>query len=132
MWTAVLSWLGQLLGGPFIRAALDAYRAKLDKDANADVLRADMAAQAMQIELELARLHQQQRIAQSGHWYAVENLFGYVTLLYYAKVLIWDAALHLGTTDAVRGDVGLWAGLVISFFFGKRTIETALRIWRAK
>ena len=128
----ILTWLGQLLGGPFINAALGAYRAKLANETNQDNLREKLAAQAMDVETRMEELRVQQRIAQSGTWYAVENMFGYATLLYYAKVMIYDAAFHLGSTDAVHGDVGLWAGLVISFFFGKRTVESALRIWRAR
>lgn len=130
--TFFLTWLGQLLGGPFINAALKAYQTKIANETNHDNLKEKLAAASMEADVKLAELATQQRIAQSGIWYAVENVFGYVTLLYYGKVLLWDAAFHLGSTDAVRGDVGIWAGLVISFFFGKRTLESALRIWSAK
>jgi hypothetical protein len=128
MFATLLTWLGSLLGGPFITAALKAYQAKLATETNKDTLQARLAAQAMEADVKLEQLRVEQRIAQTGTWYAVENVFGYVTLFYYSKVLIWDAALHMGTTDAVRGDVGIWAGLVITYFFGLRAIQR----WRMR
>ena len=38
--------------------------------------------------------------------------------------------LDLGTTGSLRGDVSLWAGLVMSFYFGKRTFENVATILR--
>jgi len=35
--------------------------------------------------------------------------------LSYAKCVVWDTVLSLGTTPALRGDVSVWAGLVMSF-----------------
>lgn len=128
----ILGWLGQLLGGPFIKAALQAYQTKVAASTNQDKLREDLAAQSMQTDVKLEELRVQQRIAQSGTWYAVENMFGYATLIYYTKVMLYDAAFHIGSTDAVHGDVGMWAGMIISYFFAKRTVESALRIWKAK
>lgn len=128
--TFILTWLGQLLGGPFVNAALKAYQSKLANETNKDNLTEKLAATAMQADVQLEALRVQQRIEQSGIWYAVENMFGYATLIYYAKVLLWDAAFHLGSTDAVHGSVAEWSGLVIMFFFGKRTLESGLRIWR--
>jgi hypothetical protein len=44
------------------------------------------------------------------------------------KCVIWDTILDLGTTPALKGDVSVWAGLVMSFYFGKRTFENVARI----
>ncbi len=44
------------------------------------------------------------------------------------KCVIWDTILDLGTTLALKGDVSVWAGLVMSFYFGKRTFENVARI----
>jgi len=49
-------------------------------------------------------------------------------LLFFAKCVIWDTVLGLGTTPALKGDVSTWAGLVMSFYFGKRTFENVARI----
>lgn len=44
------------------------------------------------------------------------------------KCIIWDTILGLGTTPPLKGDVSIWAGLVMSFYFGKRTFENVARI----
>ena len=44
------------------------------------------------------------------------------------KCVIWDTILGLGTTPPLKGDVSIWAGLVMSFYFGKRTFENVARI----
>jgi hypothetical protein len=44
------------------------------------------------------------------------------------KCVLWDTILGLGTTPALKGDVSIWAGLVMSFYFGKRTFENVARI----
>ena len=110
----------------------DMYVAKLKAEGDQDVLRQKMASQAMDLEATQMQLQTQLKIANAGRWYTVENLFGYATLLFYSKVLLWDKALGWGTTDALHGDVSTWAAMVIAFFFGHVTVTQALRIWRAK
>jgi hypothetical protein len=44
------------------------------------------------------------------------------------KCIVWDTVLGLGTTPPLKGDVSIWAGLVMSFYFGKRTFENVARI----
>lgn len=44
------------------------------------------------------------------------------------KCIVWDTVLGLGTTPPLKGDVSTWAGLVMSFYFGKRTFENVARI----
>jgi len=44
MFATVLGFLGNLLGGPFAKAAVDAYRAKLTADNTSDKIAADLAA----------------------------------------------------------------------------------------
>ena len=46
------------------------------------------------------------------------------------KCIVWDTILGLGTTPPLKGDVSIWAGLVMSFYFGKRTFENVARIIR--
>jgi hypothetical protein len=44
------------------------------------------------------------------------------------KCIVWDTILGFGTTPVLKGDVSVWAGLVMSFYFGKRTFENVARI----
>ena len=51
-------------------------------------------------------------------------------VIYIWKVIVYDKCLGLGTTDAITGDVGTWAGVIITTYFGGRTIEKVARIFR--
>lgn len=132
MLTTILSWAGSLLGGPFAKAAVDAYKAKLDATNSADARTVELAARELALEQREEELRAQIKIDAHGHWHAIENLFAYVLLVYFAKVYLWDAAFHLGSTDAVRGDAAQWASLVIMFWFGKRGIENVASILKRK
>ena len=57
-----------------------------------------------------------------------EKLAFYIVLAFFAKCILYDTILGLGTTPALKGDVSIWAGLVMSFYFGKRTFENVARI----
>ena len=50
IFTSILTWLGNLLGGPFAKAAVDAYRAKLSADNTAQRVAADLAARELAVE----------------------------------------------------------------------------------
>ncbi len=113
----IAGWIIQLLSGPL----LGAWKAWLGRQTDIDTLRSNLAIKEMELDTAL-------KVAQVGHFWEVEKLFGYVTLVYYAKVLLWDAAFHMGVTDPVKGDVGIWAGLVIGFYFTKRGAESVARI----
>lgn len=124
MWAMILSFLG----GPVIKGALDAYTAKLKASGDHDKLTVDLAAKEIVIEQRELELQTQLRIAQIGRWYEPEHLFGYILVFFIGKVMIWDAALHMGSTDAVKGTVGDWAGWIMAFYVGKRGIENVARI----
>lgn len=128
MWATVLTWLGQLLGGPFVKAAVDAYKAKLTAGNDAEKMHTDLAARELEVQQRELELQTQLRIAQVGKWYEPEHLFGYIMVAFIAKVMIIDAAFHLGSTDAVKGAVGEWAGWIMAFYVGKRGIENVARI----
>ncbi|WP_312016194.1 MULTISPECIES: hypothetical protein [Bradyrhizobium] len=66
--------------------------------------------------------------AEIGHWYEPDKLMGYCVTLYFAKLLVWDKVLGLGTTDALAGFAAITANLVVSFYFAKRGFENVARI----
>jgi hypothetical protein len=102
MFAMVLGWLGNLLGGPFAKAAVAAYSAKLTAENSTEKTAAGLAAQ----ELSL-----QQRVA-----------------IYFGKLLIFDKVLALGVTDPLGGFAATTANLVVMFYFGKRAFENVARI----
>ena len=126
MWMTIIGFLG----GPVIKGLIDAYQAKLkagnvDNKIAADLAATEIAAQQIEIQQTTAL-----KIAEIGHPWEIEKLFAYVTLIYYAKILIWDKVLGLGITDPLGGWV-LWAAnLVIGFYFTKRGFENVARIWK--
>jgi hypothetical protein len=50
MIAVVLGWLGNLLGGPFAKAALDAYRAKLAAGNRSERITANLATRELVVE----------------------------------------------------------------------------------
>lgn len=126
MWSFLLS----LISGPIIGGVIDGYKAKIAAGNTSERIAADLAQRELEVQKAESDARSALKIAQIGHWYEPEKLFAYSLWIFFTKVFLWDAAFHLGTTDAVRGDVAVWGGLVIGFYFGKRTIENALRIFK--
>lgn len=125
---AFASMIFSFLGGPVAKALVDAYNAKLksetdDKKIAADLAGAEIATQQVEIQQTTAL-----KIAEIGHPFEIEKLFAYITLVYYAKIMIWDKVLGLGVTDPLTGWVLVAANLVISFYFAKRGFENVARI----
>jgi len=124
MWMAILSFLG----GPVIKGLIDAYQAKL-KAGNVEAkIAADLAASEIVAQTLETQSLTQLKIAEIGHPWEPEKLAFYIVLAFFAKCVVWDTILGLGTTPALKGDVSIWAGLVMSFYFGKRTFENVARI----
>lgn len=126
MWQTIIGFIG----GPVIKGLLDAYNAHLkatttDNQTAANLAGKEIAAQAVEIQAA-----SQLKIAQIGHAWEPEKLAFYIVLVYFAKCVLWDTMLGFGTTGALHGDVSIWAGLVMSFYFTKRGFENVARIIR--
>lgn len=119
MWRAIIGFLG----GPVVSGLLNAYNAYLKAQTTDTKIAADLAAKQIAAATALKQ-------AEIGHPYEPEKLAFYITLIFYAKCVIWDTILGLGTTPALHGDVSAWAGMIMGFYFGKRTIENAVRIFK--
>lgn len=128
----MLAWLGSFLGGPFITAALDAYKAKLSSETNALTLTEQLAAAELALQAKEQELQTQYRIASLGRWYEPDHLMGYAVALYFAKLLVWDKVFALGSTDTLAGWASGTANLIVAFYFGKRGIENVVKLWRSK
>jgi hypothetical protein len=124
MWMTIISFLG----GPVVSGLIKAYQAKLAAGNTSEKIAADLAATEIAAQTTETQAITQLKIAEIGHPWEPEKLAFYITLLFYAKCVVWDTILGFGTTPALKGDVSLWAGLVMSFYFGKRTFENVARI----
>lgn len=124
MWMTILSFLG----GPVIKGLIDAYQAKLKAGNVESKIAADLAAGEIAAQTAETQAQLQLRTAEIGHPWEPEKLAFYIVLVFFAKCVIWDKVLGLGTTDPLGGDVSTWAGMVMGFYFGKRTFENVARI----
>jgi hypothetical protein len=134
MLSTVLGWLGNLLGGPFAKAAVDAYRAKLTAENTSEKIAADLAAREMSVEQRERELAVEVVVAEQGRWYTAlpRPLFAFAFIIYVWKAVVWDKVLGLGTTEALSGDVSQWAMIVLSAYFGGRSLEKVARILARK
>jgi hypothetical protein len=124
MWLAIISFLG----GPVIKALIDAYKAKL-KAGNVDnKIAADLAADEIAAQVSETSAIFQYRVAELGRWYEPDKLMGYSVAIYFGKLLVWDKVLGLGTTDPLAGFASVTSNLVVSFYFAKRGFENVARI----
>jgi hypothetical protein len=130
MFATILGWLGNLLGGPFAKAAVDAYRAKLSAENTSEKIAADLAARQLDVEQRERELAAQVVIAEQGRWFTAlpRPLFAFAFVIYIWKVVVWDRVLGLGTTDALGGDVAQWAMIVLTAYFGGRSLEKVAKI----
>jgi len=124
MWTAILSFIG----GPVISGLLNAYSAHLKATTADTKMATDLAAQEIAAQTAETQVQNQLKVAEIGHPWEPEKLAFYVTLLFYAKCVIWDTVLGLGSTPMLKGDVSMWAGMIMGFYFSKRTFENVARI----
>ena len=124
MWMTIISFLG----GPVVKALIEAYGAKL-KAENVDTkIAADLAASEIASQTAETKAVMQYRIAEIGHWYEPDKLMGYCVALYFAKLLVFDKVFGLGSTDPLAGFAAVTANLVVSFYFAKRGFENVARI----
>jgi hypothetical protein len=97
-------------------------------DGGSHSIAADLAVKEIAAETAETSAQTQLKIAEIGHPWEPEKLAFHIVLAFFAKCVVWDTILGLGTTPALKGDVSVWAGLVMSFYFGKRTFENVARI----
>ena len=130
MVTTILGWLGNLLGGPFAKAAVDAYRARLTAENASEKIAADLVARAIDVEARERDLAGKLIVAEQGRWYTAlpRPLFAGAFIIYVWKVVVWDKVLGLGATDPLTGAVADWAMIVLTAYFGGRSLEKVARI----
>ncbi len=89
---------------------------------------ADLAASEIAAQTAETKAVMQYRTAELGYWHEPDKLIGYCVTIYFAKLLVWDKVLGLGSTDPLAGFAAITANLVVSFYFAKRGFENVARI----
>jgi len=131
-----MQWLLQLLASPVLNAIagpfLEAYKAKLAALNNKDALAVQLAVKEIEAEIEAREQAATIIIAEQGRWWTAlpRPLMAYTVCVYFGKVMLWDKVFGLGETDALSGDVASWAGIIVTTYFGGRTIEKVARIFK--
>lgn len=117
IWQAIIGFLG----GPVISGLITTYQSYLKSQTADAKIAADLAAKQVAADTQL-------RQAEIGHAWEPEKLAFYVVLIYFAKCVVWDTVLGLGTTGPLKGNISAWAGMVMGFYFTKRGFENVARI----
>lgn len=128
------AWLLSLIGGPIVNGLIGAYKAKLDAGNTSERIAADLAARELAVEQRERELATQIVVAEQGRWYSAlpRPLFALAFIIYVWKVVVWDKVLGLGSTDPLSGDVAQWAMIVLTAYFGGRSLEKVARILARK
>jgi hypothetical protein len=127
MWLSIMSFIG----GPVISGLISAYREHLKATTTDKQTASSLAGQEIAAQTAETQAITSLKIAQIGHPFEPEKIAMYITLIYYAKCIIWDKVLDWGSTDVVAGPIAVWAGLIMSFYFAKRGAENVTTIIKA-
>jgi hypothetical protein len=128
MWLALAKWLASFVTGPVFDDLLKGYQARLAAGNTSESIAADLAARELAVQTRELELQTQLRIAEIGHPLEPDRLIGYCVSIYFAKLLLWDKVLGLGTTDGLAGFAATTANLVVASYFAKRGFENVARI----
>lgn len=128
MWQLLLN----LIGGPIISGALEAYKVRL-KAADNDGQRAlELLQKEVEADIAARAAATKLLIAEQGRWYtaAIRPLFAAPFVIFSFKVIVWDKVLGLGVTDAL--DPNMWGvfQVVVVSYFGASTVERVTRLFR--
>lgn len=124
MWMTIISFLG----GPVIKGLIDAYQAKLKAGNTSEKIASETAAGEMAVQTVEINAQKDYKIAALGYWYEPDKIMGYAVAVYFAKLLIYDKVLGLGSTDPLAGFAEVTANLIVAFYFAKRGFENIARI----
>ena len=123
-------FIAQLIGGPIVSGLIKAYQSKLEAGNTSERIAGDLAAKELLLETRERELATQVIISEEGRWWTAlpRAIVCYSFALYVAKCVVYDKLLGWGSTDALNGDLQVWAGWVMALWFGGRTIEKVARI----
>lgn len=126
----MIGFIQSVLTGPIIGGLVDAYKARLSSGTTQDQMLADLAGRELAVEQRERELAVQQNIADEGRWWtaAPRALVMWAMAVFVVKVVVWDTVLGLGTTPALKGQVGDAFSAIMVMWFGGRTLEKVSKI----
>jgi hypothetical protein len=134
IFTTLLTWLGSLLGGPFAKAAVDAYSAKLASENSKDAKTAEIVQRELTVEQRELELKTQLLIAEQGNFITriVRPLWALPFIVWTWKVVVWDICLGWGSTPELKGIVANLCLTVAGAYFIGRSAEKVTSIIMAR
>ena len=130
----LLKWLAGFLTGPLLQSGADIWKAKIAAGTDHDKLAADLAARELMVEQREVEVNADVVKAEQGRWYtaAIRPLMMLPFIIFTWKIIVYDKVMGLGTTDPL--DPNMWSVfmLCVGSYFGGRTVEKAIRIFKAK
>ncbi len=130
MWALLAPLLNSVFGQAFT-AFVSVYQAKLTAENSSEQIAATLAARELEVQQQEITVDAQLKTAEIGKWYEPDHLFGYIMVIYFGKIALWDkvlGSLTHGTTDPITGDAGQWAGMIMLFYVGMRGFQNVTRI----
>lgn len=124
-----MNWLRMIWGGvtgvlsstnvaDVIGTITDLYRQRAEAQSSEELARIDA-------EIEVVKLQAAASQNLQGYWLTawIRPYYAAVIGFYLTKGIIWDASLHLGTTDPLNGFLEYTAAAVVGFYFLTRPFE---------
>lgn len=126
----MLKFLASFLTTPIINGFINAYKAKLEAGNTSERIAADLAAKDLELQAKERELSTQVVLAEQGRWYTAlpRPLFAFAFVIYVWKVVVWDKVLGWGVTDPLSDELSQWAFLILTAYFGGRSLEKVARI----
>jgi len=127
-----MQWLLSILTSPILTWLKDLYVARLAAANAQDKLAVELAVKEIEAEITARKDANALIIAEQGRWWTaiIRPLAALPVVIYIWKVIVYDKVLGMGTTDPITGEVATWAGVIVTTYFGGRTIEKVARIFK--
>jgi hypothetical protein len=122
----MIAFLGKLLGfSSLIEKGLDFFIKKADGDVvkAVEMMKVEQAWLAATRDVQIAAMN-------TVTYWIGWALFVFPLGFYWAKILVWDKILQLGSTPPLTGLVADWAGIIVLGLFGIAAAPTILRSLR--
>lgn len=132
MFAMVLGWLGQLLGGPFAKAAVDAYKAKLQNENDADSRAAELKQRELSLDQREAEIDAATVATEQGNWFtrSVRPMWAAPFVIYTWKIVVFDKVLGSwtnGSTDPLDDKMLSLMTTIAIAYFGARGLQYVVR-----
>lgn len=128
----MIAWLLSFLSGPLLGKLVEAYKLRLEAGNTRDAKAVELAVAEIQGEVVVRQSANAVIIAEQGRWYtaAPRPLIALAFVIYIWKIVVWDKVLGWGVTDNLTPEFLNMMTIVITAYFGGRTIEKIAQVFK--